>query len=180
MEHNLQDKQAHDNWKSAAMGRKKWESTMSLFDEVKKNLVEWYGVTSEKTSEVTRVATRKYDKFGISRDIERQFSELGSLIYNGMKDDRTDLLTDEGVLALVQRITGLEEELKAKEEEIDAIRQEYSGRKAEAASAGGMSSTVITDPILDEGQGESAILVEPVVAEGDIDNENSDAPVKEG
>lgn len=153
---------------------------MSLFDDVKKNLVEWYGVTSDKTSEVTRVATRKYDKFGISRDIERQFSELGSLIYNGLNDERSDLLTDEGVLALVQRISGLESELKAKEAEIDSIRQEFSGRKAEAAAAGGMSATVITDPILDEGREESAILVEPIVTENDSANEDSASPEKEG
>ncbi len=180
MEHNLQDKQAPDNWKSAARRRTTRENRMSLFDEVKKNLVEWYGVTSDKTTEVTRVATRKYDKFGISRDIERQFSELGSLIYNGLNAERTDLLADEGVLSLVKRISGLEQELMAKEEEIDAIRQEYSGRKAEAASAGGMAATVITDPILDEGQGESAILVEPVAGEPVVDNEESVTPEKEG
>ena len=153
---------------------------MSLFDEVKKNLVEWYGVTSEKTSEVTRVATRKYDKFGISRDIERQFGELGSLIYNGLKSERTGILTDDGVLALVERISVLEAELKAKEQEIETIRKEHSGRKAEAAAAGGMSATVITDPILAEGNEESAILVEPVEVESVVDNEESATPEKEG
>ncbi len=158
---------------------------MSLFDDVKGNLVEWYTVTSEKTTEVTRVATRKYDKFGISRDIERQFSELGSLIYTGLQDERTDLLEDEGVLALFERIAVLETELRGKDEEIDSIRQEYAGRKAEAAAAGGMSSTVITNPILDEGREESAILVEPNMAEspaetGDAENAESVDPEKDG
>ena len=149
---------------------------MSLFDDVKGNLVEWYTATSEKTTEVTRVATRKYDKFGISRDIERQFSELGSLIYTGLQADRTDLLEDEGVLALVERIAVLETELRGKDEEIDSIRQEYAGRKAEAAAAGGMSSTVITDPILDEGREESAILVEPNMAESPAETEDIEKP----
>ncbi len=153
---------------------------MSLFDDVKKNLVEWYTVTSEKTVEVARVSSRKYDKFGISRDIERQFSELGSLIYNGLNAGRTDLLTDEGVAALVERITGLEAELRAKDHEIDGIRDEYVGRKAEAAAAGGMSAKVITDPMLSEGQDESAILVEPVVTGTEkTDNEDSIAPEKD-
>jgi hypothetical protein len=149
---------------------------MSLFDDVKGNLVEWYTATSEKTTEVTRVATRKYDKFGISRDIERQFSELGSLIYTGLQADRIDLLEDEGVLALVERIAVLETELRDKDEEIDSIRQEYAGRKAEAAAAGGMSSTVITDPILDEGREESAILVEPKMAESPAETEDIEKP----
>ncbi len=140
---------------------------MSLFDEVKNNLVEWYNVTSEKTTEVARVSARRYDKFGISRDIERQFSELGSLVYNGLRSEKADLLADEGVLALVERIAGLEAELRAKEVEIDSIREEYAGRKAEAAAAGGESETVLTSPILTEGQGESAILVEPLVSKDD-------------
>ena len=186
MEHNLRDEQALDNWNSAAGCRDTLEATMSLFDDVKKNLVEWYEVTSDKTSEVTRVYSRKYDKFGISRDIERQFSELGSLVYNGLNNEQTDLLQDEGVLALVARITSLEAELKLKEEEIDSIRQEFSGRKAEAAAAGGMSATVITDPILDEGHEASAILVEPAVAgeapaaEMAEENKETGTPEKEG
>ena len=147
---------------------------MSLFDDVKKNLVEWYAVTSEKTTEVAKVTSRRYDKFGISRDIERQFSELGSLIYNGMKDGRDDLATDEGVLALIERISHLEDELSAKNREIDSIRRDYAGRKAEAAAAGGTYATVITDPILHEGAAESAILVDPIP-----ENEDDSAPEKE-
>ncbi len=158
---------------------------MSLFDDVKGNLVEWYTVTSEKTTEVTRVATRKYDKFGISRDIERQFGELGSLVYNGLQAGREGLLEDEGVSALVERISALEKELRSKDEEIDGIRQEYAGRKAEAAAAGGVSATVITDPILDEGHGESPILVEPIVvqeseSQASVENADHIDPEKEG
>jgi len=147
---------------------------MSLFDDVKKNLVEWYAVTSEKTTEVARVTTRRYDKFGISRDIERQFSELGSLIYNGIVAGRENLLVDEGVQALVARITGLEAELSAKNEEIERIKREYANRKAEAA-AGEASTTVITDPVLHEGHEDSAILVEPGVPET-VDPEPSVSP----
>lgn len=140
---------------------------MSLFDDVKKNLAEWYTMTSEKTSEVARVTTRRYDKFGISRDIERQFGELGSLIYTGLKADRPNLLDDDGVKALIERISGLEGELGAKDEEIEAIRREYVERKAQTAAAGAAAVTVITDPILAEGQDESAILVDPVAEAGD-------------
>ena len=140
---------------------------MSLFDEVKKNLMEWYSVSSDKTTEVARITTRRYDKFGISRDIERQFSELGSLIFNGIKEDRQDLLADPAVLALLERIKGLEDELKVKNEEIDNIHQDFKHRRARTAAAGTVSETVITQPVLDEGGEESAILVEPAVVEVD-------------
>jgi len=138
---------------------------MSLFDDVKKNLVEWYSISSEKTAEVARVTTRRYDKFGISRDIERQFSELGSLVYNGLKEGRDDLLTDAAVLVLMERIKGLETELSMKNEEIDKIQQEYSEKRAKAAAAGQTTEAILNQPVLEEGGEESAILVEPVVVD---------------
>ncbi len=146
---------------------------MALWDEVKKNLVEWYSVTSDKTTEAARIGSRRWDKFGISRDIERQFSELGSLVYVGLKDGKHDVLESEAVLDLKRRIEALEEELALKAEEIDGIKSEY----ARAASAGGadhvvtpeeegaesVTETVITDPVLEVGAEESAILVEPIL-----------------
>jgi len=160
---------------------------MALWDEVKKNLVEWYTFTSDKTSEAARIGSRRWDKFGISRDIERQFSELGSLVYIGLKDGNEDVLESETVLELVTRIETLEEELSLKANEIDGIRAEY----AKAASAGGadqvvdvetgetvsVTDTVITDPVLEVGAEESAILVEPIVeaeAEPQIKNDFSE------
>jgi hypothetical protein len=140
---------------------------MSLFDEVKKNLMEWYTVSSDKTTEVARITTRRYDKFGISRDIERQFGELGSLIFNGIKEERQDLLADAAVLALLEQIKGLEDELTMKNEEIDNIQHEFKQRRARTAAAGTVNETVITQPVLDEGGEESAILVEPAVVEMD-------------
>ena len=138
---------------------------MSLFDDVKKNLMEWYTVSSDKTTEVARITTRRYDKFGISRDIERQFSELGSLIYNGMKEERQDLLASPAVHALLERIKGLEDELRLKNEEIENIQEEFSQRRAHAAAAQKVSETILTQPVLDEGGEDSAILVEPVVVD---------------
>ena len=147
---------------------------MALFDEVKKNLIEWYTVTSEKTNELAKVSTRKYDKFGISRDIERQFGELGSLVYNGLKEGREDILADQGVGVLFERIKGLEEELLRKDEEIESIREEFAARKKAAAAAGEAepggeagAGTVMKDPALEEGSEDSAILVEPEVLEED-------------
>jgi hypothetical protein len=134
---------------------------------VKKNLMEWYTVSSDKTTEVARITTRRYDKFGISRDIERQFGELGSLIFNGIKEERQDLLSDPAVLALLEQIKGLEDELTMKNEEIDNIQHEFKQRRARTAAAGTVNETVITQPVLDEGGEKSAILVEPAVVEMD-------------
>ena len=146
---------------------------MSLWDDVKQNLSEWYTVAADKTSEVAKIQSRRYDKFGLSRDVERQFSELGSLVYNGLQTGREGILADPAVTALVGRIRGLEAELKLKDEEIDRIRREHDARKGAArAAAGGAAGNVgkdvprvITDPVLGRGGSDSAILVEPGRAE---------------
>lgn len=154
---------------------------MSLWNEVKSNLAEWYTVTSEKTSELARISTRRYDKFGISREIERQFSELGNFVYVGLKEGDADLLEHPTVQGLVERIQELEEELRAKDEEIEDIRSAYARGTQEEKEADGRSAatepeadakeaaerrdesaaTVLTDPVLEPGSDESAILVEP-------------------
>ncbi len=157
---------------------------MALWDEVKNNLVEWYSFTSDKTTEAVRVGSRRWDKFGISRDIERQFSELGSLVYVGLKDEDDAVLEGEPVLELMRRIESLETELALKGEEIEDIRAEYS----KAAAAGGedqvdhpdgddprpITETVITDPVLEVGAEDSAILVEPTVAAPEQSSANED------
>jgi hypothetical protein len=158
---------------------------MSLFDDVKKNLVEWYSISSDKTTEVARITSRRYDKFGISRDIERQFGELGSLIYNGLKEERDDLMVDPAVQELLDRIKGLEDELRLKNDEIDNIQKDFNERRTSTAAAAAGGETVITQPVLEEGGEESAILVEPIAAEAedidpDLEISEGTNPEKEG
>ncbi len=144
---------------------------MALWDEVKKNMLEWYTITSDKTTEAARIGSRRWDKFGISREIERQFSELGSLVHSGVKNGTEDFLSGEPVLELIRRIDTLEEELLAKSQEIEDIK---AGQNKAAAAGGGdpdsgfdnedsqeVTATVLKDPVLDVGSGDSAILVEP-------------------
>jgi hypothetical protein len=112
---------------------------MTLWDDVKSNLTEWYGVAADKTGELAKVGLRRYDIFGLSRDIERQFSEIGSLVYNALGEGRRDVLDDPALLALVDRVRELEQDLQAKEREIAEIRtaagQRQAARSATAETA---------------------------------------------
>lgn len=173
---------------------------MSLWDEVKKNVVDLYSVTSDKTSEMAKVSTRRWDKFGISRDIERQFSELGNLVYTGLQEGDEDILKNPEISVIMSRIGALEEELARKEEEIENIHQEHRERKAAEAAAGATGGfedsgaaeadeasdspeVVLKDPVLDKGADESAILVEPVVEDEPIvesaEEDDSESPKKD-
>lgn len=132
---------------------------MPLWEKVKSNLIDWYGVAADKTEEMAKIGVRRYDRFGISRDIERQFTELGSVVYNGLSEGSEGILEQENLRTIVKRIRELEVELKHKEEEIEQIRAEVRERKAAAAQAGGEPETVLKDPALTEGRADSAILL---------------------
>lgn len=159
---------------------------MSLWNDVKKNLGDLYSVTSEKSTEIARITSRRYDKFGIRREIERQYGELGNFVYQGLKDGRDGLLEDPVAKELIGRIETLEAELLVKDEEIEEIRRAAAAKQAAEGDAdagdeaeddaetygdfGGdpapgrrsdAAATVLKGPVLHEGTGESAILVEP-------------------
>lgn len=95
---------------------------MSLWDQVRANMSDWYAVAADKTEEMARIGVRKYDKFTISRDIERAFTDLGSHVYASVREGRTDFAHDVSVHDAVERLRGLELQLEQKEREIAAIR----------------------------------------------------------
>lgn len=109
---------------------------MPLWDDVKTNLVSWYDTAAEKTNELAKVGSRKYDIFGLSRDIERQFSEMGSLVYNALREGRTDLEEDPVLLGLVDQVRELELRLDEKKQEIEEIRTHAAAAGTAAAAAG--------------------------------------------
>jgi len=95
---------------------------MSLWDQVRANMSDWYAVAADKTEEMARIGVRKYDKFTISRDIERGFTDLGSHVYASVREGRTEFAHDVAVHDAVERLRALELQLEQKEREIAAIR----------------------------------------------------------
>ncbi len=102
---------------------------MSLWEQVKDNLVEIYSVAADKTEEVAKVGIRRYDRMGINWDIKRQFTELGGMVYQAIAEERSDILDDPAVTAIIERIKGLEVELAAKENEIADIKKTHAERR---------------------------------------------------
>ena len=98
----------------------------TLWDRVKKNLVDWYGTAYEKTDELARVGKKKIEITGVNRAIERHLSELGGRVYDMIVEQGKSgvIAKDARVKELIEQVQDLEEELKGKEEEIEAIRAE--------------------------------------------------------
>ncbi len=123
---------------------------MTLWDDVRSNLVTWYGAAAGKTNELAKVGSRRYDIFGLSRDIERQLTEMGSLVYTALQEGRTDFSDDSVLQGLQERISALEAELVIKKEEIESIRtQAQQAAEPDVASATWSDGTVDAEPVVD-------------------------------
>lgn len=152
---------------------------MALWDDVKKNMVEWYGVAADKTNELAKVGVRRYDIFGISREIERQFGEMGSLVYDALNEGRTDIADDPALQGMAERVRALEAELKAKEEEIETIRRrDEAAAAADAAESGEDFGEEIEVEVYEaavEPDPEAEIVAAEPVVEADPQDEGEDA-----
>jgi hypothetical protein len=127
---------------------------MSLRDRVRSNLREWYALAAERTGEVAKISIRRYDKFGLSREIERQFAELGSHVYHAIEEGRRDSFDDPAVRALVARIKDLAGDLETKDREIEEFRRQRQAKQAESETArDGVLPTAVAP-----GFGDAAIL----------------------
>ena len=98
----------------------------TLWDQVKKNLIDWYGTAYEKTDELARIGKKKIEVAGVNRAIEKHLSELGGKVYDliDVQGKGGVIAKDSDVTKLIGEIRELEEQLKAKEEEIEEIKAE--------------------------------------------------------
>ena len=106
------------------------ESKDTLWEKVKKNLVEWYDAAYDKTDELARIGKKKIEMAGINRTIEKHLSELGGRVYELIEElqKQTGIAQDEKVAALIEDIKRLEEQLHQKEKEIEQIKEEKKER----------------------------------------------------
>lgn len=159
---------------------------MSIMDQVKKNLREWYALAADRTGDMAKTSVRMYDKYGISREIERQLSELGSYVYHAVDEDRTDFAGDEEFMTAIGRVRALEQDLEAKVAEIEEIRiqrqQRQSAREeaqaAAEAEAAAQAESAGADEAADDRQ-VVALDTEPAPDPADTDRRMADDAVVE-
>ena len=99
----------------------------TLWNKVKKNLVEWYETAYDKTDELARIGKKKVEITGLNRSIEKHFSEMGGRVYDliveqGHRGNKT--ADDEAVQRLVAEIRELESRLAKKEDEIESLKDD--------------------------------------------------------
>ncbi|HID95952.1 MAG TPA: hypothetical protein EYP53_07850 [Candidatus Latescibacteria bacterium] len=107
----------------------------SLWEKIKKGVRDGLSATVEKTDELTRTGKLKLDISAIRRDINRNFTELGRVVYRMISEEKAEeITTDQEVISLVEKINALQLGLKQKEEELREIR-EKKGEEEEAGPA---------------------------------------------
>jgi len=97
----------------------------TLWNRVKKNVVDWYEMAYDKTDEMARIGKKKVEITGLNRSIEKHFAEMGGRVYDliveqGHRGNRT--ADDDAVQRLVAEVKELESRLRQKEEEIESIK----------------------------------------------------------
>lgn len=87
----------------------------SLWDDVRAWLSDATKSAVKEAEDLSRRGRLKLDMMNLNRQLERAFADLGGLTYELLTKKRvTDLSSDENVVKHLERIKGLEQELKRK------------------------------------------------------------------
>ncbi|HGY54070.1 MAG TPA: hypothetical protein ENK44_00065 [Caldithrix abyssi] len=98
---------------------------MSLWENLKKGVLEGLQAASDKTSEYTRIGRIKIDVLGLKKEIEEKFVELGGRVYhNAIEKKIFSIEDDKEIQQLIEQLKDLEAELKAYDEELKRIKEE--------------------------------------------------------
>jgi gas vesicle protein len=137
------------------------------WEDVRKSINEFFATAAEKTDEFIKVGKRKISITEIKRNITSHYAELGGRVYHLIRrGDVEGVASDGEVESLVSRIQKLEDELKAKEIEIEEIRM--ATEKATKAPV---------SPVGSAEEREAEVRSEP---EGEPEKQAAESPEPEG
>lgn len=102
---------------------------MSSWDDLKGNLNGWFDTAAHRTDKLARLGVRAYDRYGIHRDLDRHFGNLGALVHRILSEDPLALLgEDAAVRAEMGKIARLQDELSQTQSEMDGLRENLKDR----------------------------------------------------
>jgi len=93
----------------------------TLWERVGESLQEWYTDAVGWTGEKARIGVKKVDILGVQHNIKRNMTHLGGRTYDLIQRG-VAVESDERVQQIVRDLRGFEEELAAREREIDTLR----------------------------------------------------------
>ena len=98
---------------------------MSLWENLKKGLIEGIQTASDKTSEYTKIGRIKIDVLGIKKELEENLIELGGRVYHRAQEEKKyDIREDNNILQLIEKVRELEAELTQYDEELKRLKKD--------------------------------------------------------
>ncbi|MCB0281163.1 MAG: hypothetical protein H6627_09725 [Calditrichae bacterium] len=96
---------------------------MTLFDKIRKGLLDGFYAASDITSEYTKIGRIKIDILGVKKEIEEKMLELGGRAYDVLsKSSDFNLENATDIKSVINEIKNLENELKMCEQELKRIK----------------------------------------------------------
>ena len=104
-----------------------------LWEKIKKSVMEGVTTAAEKTEEYTKIGKAKLDILAVKRKISKNFTELGGIVYDGVKDKKGEAaLKSDKVKVLMEKLNKLDEDLDKKEAALEEMmKKESKKEKAE-------------------------------------------------
>ncbi|MDI6807912.1 MAG: hypothetical protein QME66_02875 [Candidatus Eisenbacteria bacterium] len=97
---------------------------MGTFEDMKKGVVNFYVGLAGKSSETAKIGMKKLDIVGVRRSIADEERALGKKVKELIADNSPESITaNKEVLAFVEKIRKLEQDILSKEAEIEEIRK---------------------------------------------------------
>ncbi|MBT4484390.1 MAG: hypothetical protein HOC71_12020 [Candidatus Latescibacteria bacterium] len=106
---------------------KLWEKIKKSVDvdwgKIKKSVAEGVSTAAEKTEEYTKMGKAKLDVLGVKHKISKKFTELGGIVYDAAKDNKTkEVFQSPEVQVLIKSLNELEAELGEKESSFEELK----------------------------------------------------------
>lgn len=102
-----------------------------LWEKIKKSVMDGVTTAAEKTEEYTKIGKAKLDILAVKHKITKNFTELGGLVYDSIKDNKgDDLLKSDEITAVIKRLNELDEELAKRENDMDILTKKDKEEKA--------------------------------------------------
>ncbi len=91
-----------------------------LWEKIRKSVIDGVQIAAEKTEELTKLGKIKIEILNIKRKISKNFTELGSITYEAIKEGTTKKeLESDKVNAIIETLKGFDSELEAIEKLYD-------------------------------------------------------------
>lgn len=101
-----------------------WEKVKGTMEQSAKTLKDAAISVSGKTQEMVSLGQLKLKHYNLSRDVSRQFTELGGHIYELIKQGQTSVYSDAKVKELIDKVKQLEVDISEVEQEMENINQD--------------------------------------------------------